>query len=187
MANPDSSADPHPADHYIVCGGNTLAHRLVVELTEQYEVPVIAIVPSRDLDHAAQIIRILGEGAVVVAPTITEEVLTAAGASDARGIALVDGDDQSNIHAALRIQALNEDVCIVLRIYNQRLGNHIERLLKNCSALSRSATAAPAFVNAALQRRNSVRVGSQSVSIHVGARDEREDFLCTVADRIDTQ
>jgi voltage-gated potassium channel Kch len=187
MANPDSSADPHLADHYIVCGGNTLAHRLVVELTEQYEVPVIAIVPSRDLDHAPQIISILGETAVVVAPTITEEVLTAAGASDARGIALVDGDDQSNIHAALRIQALNEDVRIVLRIYNQRLGNHIERLLKNCSALSRSATAAPAFVNAALRRRNSVRVGSQSVSLQVGAHDEREDFLCTVADRIDTQ
>jgi voltage-gated potassium channel Kch len=187
MANPDSSADPHLADHYIVCGGNTLAHRLVVELTEQYEVPVIAIVPSRDLDHAPQIISILGETAVVVAPTITEEVLTAAGASDARGIALVDGDDQSNIHAALRIQALNEDVRIVLRIYNQRLGNHIERLLKNCSALSRSATAAPAFVNAALRRRNSVRVGSQSVSLHVDAHDEREDFLCTVADRIDTQ
>ena len=160
---------------------------MVVELTEQYEVPVIAIVPNRDLDHAPQIIRILGDAAVVVAPTITEEVLTAAGASSARGIALVDGDDQSNIHAALRIQALNEDIRIVLRIYNQRLGNHIERLLKNCSALSRSATAAPAFVNAALRRRNSVRVGSQAVSVQVGAGEEREDFLCTVADRIDTQ
>jgi len=184
---PDESAEQHHADHYIVCGGNTLAHRLVVELTEQYDVPVVAIVPSHDLDHAPQMIKILGESGVVIASTITEEVLDAAGASEARGIALVDGDDQSNIHTALRIQALNEDVRIVLRMYNQRLGDHIERLLKNCSALSRSATAAPAFVNAALLRPNSVQVGSHAVSVEIGAHREREDFLCTVADQIDTQ
>ena len=184
---PDESAGQHHADHYIVFGANALAHRLVVELTEQYDVPVVAIVPHRDLDHAPQIIKILGESAVVTASTITEEVLNAAGASYTRGVALVDGDDQNNIHTALRVQALNEDVRIVLRIYNQRLGGHIERLLKNCSVLSRSATAAPAFVNAALLRPNSVRVGSQAVSVEIEEHREREDFLCTVADGIDKQ
>ena len=184
---PDETAEEHRADHYIVCGANTLAHRLVVELTEQYDVPVVAIVPSRDLDHAPQIIKILGETAVVMASTITEEVLNAADAASARGIALVDGDDQNNIHTALRVQALNEDVRIVLRIYNQRLGGHIEKLLKNCSVLSRSATAAPAFANAALLRPNSVRVGSQAVSVEIDPSREREDFLCTVADHIDKQ
>lgn len=180
-------AEPRHADHYIVCGANTLAHRLVVELTEQYDVPVVAVLPSRELDHAPEIIKILGDSAIVIAATITEGVLVAAGAKSARGIALVDGEDQSNIHTALRAQALNEDIRIVLRIYNQRLGDHIERLLKNCSALSRSATAAPAFVNAALLRPNSVQVGNSAVSVEIGARSEREDFLCTVADRIDKQ
>lgn len=184
---PEEPDEQTHADHYIVCGANTLAHRLVVELAEQYDVPVVAIVPSRDLDHAPEIIKIVGEAAVVVSPTITEEVLNAASASNARGIALVDGDDQSNIHAALRVQAINEDVRVVLRIYNQRLGGHIEKLLKNCSVLSRSATAAPAFVNAALQRPNSVLVGTQAVSLEIEAHREREDFLCTVADRIDRQ
>jgi Trk K+ transport system NAD-binding subunit len=190
----ESAEDPHPdhphhTNHYIVCGGNTLAHRLVVELTEQYEVTVVAIVPSRELDHAPQILKILGDDAVVIASTITEEVLLAAGTSTAQGIALVDGDDQSNIHTALRAQTLNEDVRVVLRIYNQRLGDHIERLLKNCSALSRSATAAPAFVNAALVRPNSVRVGYQAVRIDINAHAaaDRQDFLCTVADTIDKQ
>lgn len=184
---PDENAEEHHADHYIVCGANTLAHRLVVELTEQYDVPVVAIVPSRDLDHAPQIIKILSETAVVMASTITEEILNAADAASARGIALVDGDDQNNIHTALRVQALNEDVRIVLRIYNQRLGGHIEKLLKNCSVLSRSATAAPAFANAALLRPNSVRVGNQAVSVEIDPSREREDFLCTVADHIDKQ
>lgn len=186
-AEPDEpGAEPY-SDHYIVCGANTLAHRLVVELTEQYDVPVVAIIPNRDLDHAPQIVKILGESAIIVASTITEEVLNAADASHARGIALVDGDDQNNIHTALRAQTLNEDIRVVLRMYNQRLGGHIEQLLKNCSALSRSATAAPAFVNAALKRPNSVRVGSQAVSIEIEASREREDFLSTVADHIDKQ
>ncbi|HEV2345126.1 MAG TPA: NAD-binding protein [Actinocrinis sp.] len=181
------SADRHRADHYVICGGNTLAHRLVVELTEQYDVPVVAVVPSRDGDHAPQIMKILGDSAVVIAPTITEEALLAAGTAAARGIALVDGDDQSNIHTALRAQSLNQDLRVVLRIYNQRLGDHIERLLKNCSALSRSATASPAFVNAALVRRNSVHVGSQAVHVEIETDSAREDFLCTIADSIDKQ
>lgn len=190
MEQPGESAPPGPpehSEHYIVCGGNTLAHRLVRELTEQYEVPVVAVLPNRDLDHAPRILKVLGESAVVCAPAITEEVLAAAGAPRARGIALVDGDDQSNIHTALRVQAVNPDIRVVLRMYNQRLGDHIERLLKNCSALSRSATAAPAFVDSALRRPNSVRVGTRSVSVQTPAEGDREDFLCTVADRIDRQ
>src|SRR5947199_1521726 len=72
-------------------------------------------------------------------------------------------------------------------MYNQRLGKHVERLLNNCAALSRSATAAPAFVNAALRRPNSVQVGGNSVSVEIGADGEPADFLCTIADRIDKQ
>ncbi len=172
---------------YIVCGANTLAHRLVVELTELYEVSVVAIVPNRERDHAPQITKILGRDSVIAIPTITEEVLRSADVSTARGIALVDGDDQTNIHAALRAQAINPQIRVVLRIYNQRLGKHVERLLNNCAALSRSATAAPAFVNAALRRPNSVQVGGKSVSVEIGAEGESADFLCTIADRIDKQ
>jgi Trk K+ transport system NAD-binding subunit len=178
--------EPH-FDHYIVCGANSLAHRLVVELTEQYEVPVVAVVPSHDQDHAPQITKILGDDSVLVWPTITEEALQAADVATARGVALVDGDDQSTIHAALRAQALNSRIRIVLRMYNQRLGDHVERLLKDCSALSRSATAAPAFVNAALRRPNSVQVGGNAVSVDTDPVGVSQDFLCTIADQIDKQ
>ncbi len=179
-------AEPH-SDHYIVCGGNTLAYRLVVELTEQYDVPVVAVLPNRDLDHAPQIIKILGEGAVVIAPAVTEQTLQSVEVGTARGIALVDGDDQSNIHVALRAQALSRGIRIVLRMYNQRLGEHLERLLTNCAALSRSATAAPAFVNAALRRPNSVQIGREHVSVEIESDPGATDFLCTVADHIDKQ
>ncbi len=180
-------ADRGRGPDYIVCGANTLAHRLVAELTELYEVSVVAIVPNRERDHAPQITKLLGRDSVIAVPTITEEVLKSADVATARGIALVDGDDQSNIHAALRAQALNPQLRVVLRMYNQRLGKHVERLLNNCAALSRSATAAPAFVNAALRRPNSVQVGGKSVSVEIGADGEPADFLCTIADRIDKQ
>lgn len=180
---PDEGRGPD----YIVCGANTLAYRLVTELIEVYEVSVVAIVPGRDRDHAPQIAKLLGKAAVIPAASITEEVLKSAQVATARGIALVDGDDQSIIHAALRAQALNSQIRVVLRIYNQRLGKHVERLLNDCAALSRSATAAPAFVNAALRRPNSVQVGGRSVSVEIDGDGEPADFLCTIADRIDKQ
>ncbi|MCX4745484.1 NAD-binding protein [Kitasatospora sp. NBC_01287] len=173
-------------DHYIVCGANALAHRLIVELIEHYEVPVVAIVPDRMHDHAPRIDRLDGVAAVVESSRVTEEALVAAGAAGARGIALVDGDDQASIHTALSAQGLNPEIRIVLRMFNQRLGDQIQGLLKNCAALSGSATAAPAFANGALARPNSVRVGDRFLYIAYDA-DFHAGHLCVAADRIDRQ
>ncbi|MEW1907533.1 NAD-binding protein [Kitasatospora sp. NPDC085895] len=172
--------------HYIVCGGNALAHRLVLELTEHYEVPVVAVLPDRDRDHGPRIGRLPGVAAVLEHGTVTEEALRAAGVEGALGIALVDGDDQQNIHAALTAQGTNPGIRIVLRMFNQRLGEHIERLLPNCAALSGSATAAPAFANGVLGRPNSVPVGGRYLYVAYD-EDIGAGRLCLVADRIDRQ
>ncbi|WP_371478559.1 NAD-binding protein [Kitasatospora sp. NBC_00315] len=172
--------------HYIVCGGNALAHRLILELVEHYDVPVIALVPDRARDHAPRIERLAGVAAVVEYSSVTEEALRAASVQTARGIALVEGSDQENIHAALSAQGHNPDIRIVLRMFNQRLGENIESLLRNATALSGSATAAPAFANAALARPNSVRVGDRF--LHVAYDDDIDaGQVCVVADRIDRQ
>ena len=172
--------------HYIVCGGNALAHRLVLELVEHYDVPVIALVPDRARDHAPRIEQIPGVAAVVAYSSITEEALRAVRVEAARGIALVEGSDQENIHAALSAQGHNPGIRIVLRMFNQRLGENIEGLLRNGTALSGSATAAPAFANAALARPNSVRVGNRF--LHVAYDDDIDSGqVCVVADQIDRQ
>ncbi|MCG6495893.1 potassium channel protein [Kitasatospora sp. A2-31] len=174
------------SQHYIVCGGNALAHRLALELVEQYEVPVVVLVPDRTREHAPQIEQLAGVAAVVEFSSVTEEALRAVRVETARGIALVDGSDQENIHTALRAQEHNPDIRIVLRMFNQRLGENIERLLRNGAALSGSATAAPAFAAAALSRPNSVQVGDRFLYI---AYDDDIDSsrICVVADRIDRQ
>ncbi|MFI6444036.1 NAD-binding protein [Kitasatospora sp. NPDC050543] len=173
-------------NHYVVCGGNALAHRLILELVEHYDVRVVALVPDRTRDHAPQIEQIPGLAAVVESSTVTEEALRAAGVRCARGIAMVDGSDQENIHTALSAQNHNPGIRIVLRMFNQRLGENIERLLHNGAALSGSATAAPAFANAALSRPNSVRVGGRF--LHIAYDDDiDDDRVCVVADHIDRQ
>jgi len=173
-------------NHYVVCGGNALAHRLIRELIEQYEVPVVALVPDLTRDHAPQILQIPGVAAVHEYATVTDEALGAVHVGTARGIALVDGSDQENIHAALNAQGRNPGIRIVLRMFNQRLGEHIERLLQNGAALSGSATAAPAFANGALGRPNSVRVGDRY--LYVAYDDDiHSNQICVVADRIDRQ
>ncbi|MEU9073416.1 NAD-binding protein [Kitasatospora sp. NPDC048538] len=172
--------------HYIVCGGNALAHRLVLELVEHYEVPVVVLVADRTRDHAPQIEEVPGVAAVVEFAGITDEALRAVSVETARGLALVEGSDQDNIHAALSAQGHNPDIRIVLRMFNQRLGENIERLLRNGAALSGSATAAPAFAAAALGRPHSVEVGGRF--LHIAFDDAvTSDRICVVADHIDRQ
>ncbi|MFE4970760.1 NAD-binding protein [Kitasatospora sp. NPDC056651] len=174
------------SQHYIVCGGNALAHRLVLELVEHYDVPVVVLVADRTRDHAPQIEQLSGVAAVVEYASVTEEALRAVSIGTARGLALVEGSDQENIHAALSAQNHNPDIRIVFRMFNQRLGENIERLLKNGAALSGSATAAPAFASAALGRPNSVEIEGRY--LHIAFDDDiTSDRICVVADHIDRQ
>ncbi|WP_030234387.1 NAD-binding protein [Streptomyces sp. NRRL S-350] len=174
------------SQHYIVCGGNALAHRLVLELVEHYEVPVVVLVADRTRDHAPRIEQLTGVAAVVEYASITDEALRAVSIGTARGLALVEGSDQENIHAALSAQNHNPDIRIVFRMFNQRLGENIERLLKNGAALSGSATAAPAFAAAALGRPNSVEIDGRY--LHIAFDDAiTADRVCVVADQIDRQ
>ncbi|MFD8788138.1 NAD-binding protein [Kitasatospora sp. NPDC059599] len=174
------------SQHYIVCGGNALAHRLILELVEHYEVPVVVLVADRTRDHAPRIEQLDGVAAVVEYTSITDEALRAVSIGTARGLALVEGSDQENIHAALSAQNHNPDIRIVFRMFNQRLGENIERLLKNGAALSGSATAAPAFAAAALGRPNSVEIDGRY--LHIAFDDAiTSDRVCVVADQIDRQ
>ncbi|ELP71210.1 potassium channel family protein [Streptomyces turgidiscabies] len=66
----------------------------------------------------------------------TEAVLAQAGAARAAALALVYDDDETNIRAALTARRLNPRLRLVLRLYNRRLGQHIEELLDQASVLS---------------------------------------------------
>lgn len=81
---------------------------------------------------------------VLEAVELTESVLAEAGVERAAALALVHDDDEINIRAALTARRLNPRLRLVLRLYNRRLGQHIEELLDQTAALAAGVGAAEA-------------------------------------------
>ncbi|MFD3931972.1 NAD-binding protein [Streptomyces sp. NPDC058614] len=77
-----------------------------------------------------------GTERVLEAAELTEAVLAEASVERAAALALVYDDDETNIRAALTARRLNPRIRLVLRLYNRRLGHHIEALLDQASALA---------------------------------------------------
>ncbi|MEV5430548.1 NAD-binding protein [Streptomyces sp. NPDC052701] len=158
----------------VVCGDDGLAHRLAAELRGVYGEQVVLVVPSRRgvqrpvvgrarAASAALLDRVRVVGAavnraggaepaggerVVEAPELTEAVLAEAGVERAAALALVYDDDETNIRAALTARRLNPRLRLVLRLYNRRLGQHIEELLDQAAALATGGFAASPAVDA---------------------------------------
>lgn len=73
---------------------------------------------------------------VMEAPEPVEAVLAEAGVERASALALVYDDDETNIRAALTARRLNPRLRLVLRLYNRRLGQHIEELLDQVAVVA---------------------------------------------------
>jgi Trk K+ transport system NAD-binding subunit len=135
--------------HFVVCGSNPLAYRLVNELISRFDAEVTVILKSRDLERGPQIAKLPGVR-LVEAPQLDDATLHTARVAEARALALVEQDDVGNIHTALRAHELNPDLRMVVRMFNMSLGHRIRTLFNDCAVLSDSAMAAPSLVAAAL-------------------------------------
>jgi sulfur relay (sulfurtransferase) DsrF/TusC family protein len=171
-------------DLFIVVGGNSLAYRLCYELTKHYGVRTAAIVPAEETSYTIRIAERLGADRTIADAYVSKESLRQAGIDEAEAIAFVDGDDRANIHAAMLAASMRPDIRVVIRMFNQRLGVNIRQLVDNCTVLSASATAAPAFVNAALQRPHSVSAGGRALRVAIGAAIDMDRTPRLIADGI---
>ncbi|MEU6080748.1 NAD-binding protein [Streptomyces sp. NPDC047108] len=135
----------------VVCGDNALAHRLVTELATVYGERVTVVLPSVRHRHGPQIAALARrselEVSVVEAAEPDDGALIEAGVEGAAALALTIGNDQDNIHAALRARRLNPELRIVVRLFNRKLGRHLEALLERASAV-RSPSMDPAAIEA---------------------------------------
>ncbi|MFF6862871.1 NAD-binding protein [Streptomyces ardesiacus] len=144
----------------VVCGDDGLAHRLATELRGVYREQVTLVVPPSGrrvrqpvvgraraasaalLDMVNAAVNRSGNGdqggadRELEATEPTEDVLADAGVERATALALVYDDDETNIRAALTARRLNPRLRLVLRLYNRRLGQHIEELLDQSAALA---------------------------------------------------
>ncbi|WP_327257736.1 NAD-binding protein [Streptomyces sp. NBC_01244] len=143
----------------MVCGDDGLAHRLAGELRDVYLEKVTLVVPaareqplemgrpvragllgrvslSRPPRTVPQARSPLGELRVVEAAEPDEAALAAAGVAGAAALALVYEDDETNVRAALVARRLNPRLRLVIRLYNRRLGQHLEELLDQAAIVA---------------------------------------------------
>jgi len=179
---PAPNPPPTPNPPFVVWGDNPLALRLVEMLVTQYDRSVIALVRPGS-NRWGQLIRELPGVEVVTAERLDRAAFAAARIGQAEALAIVDQDDAANIEAALLAQELNPDLRIVIRMAKQSLGERMSALLPNCTALSASAIAAPAFVAAAIGTAATppIEVGDRTVVGILRERTRPEDVLAGLA------
>ncbi|MFH8607239.1 NAD-binding protein [Streptomyces sp. NPDC018029] len=74
------------------------------------------------------------------ATDLTDDVLADAGIPQAAALALMHDDDETNIRTALAARRLNPRLRLVIRLYNRKLGQHVEELLDQAAAVAGLAT-----------------------------------------------
>ncbi|WP_282692465.1 NAD-binding protein [Streptomyces sp. CC208A] len=160
----------------VVCGDDGLAHRLAAELRDIYRRHVVLVVPDGQAGDQGAEPPVVPAGAragtvpplrSVPAPAPTREALLRARVEGAAALALLYEDDETNLRAALVVRRLNPGLRLVVRMYNRKLGDHLEELLDQAAlvndpaadralldasttVLSDADTAAPALVATAI-------------------------------------
>lgn len=227
---PQRSASP---GHMVVCGDDALAQRLAVELRYVYGERVTLVLPpdpgtarpelpltgrgraaalfgrmssamnrnggvrDGDTNAGVEAVRILQ------AAEPADEAFEEAGIETAAALALVYDDDERNIRAALTARRLNPRLRLVIRLYNRKLGQHLETLLDQAAAvaspgldqrtldasttvLSDADTAAPALAATALAGSSKV-IQAEGLLLRAAERTPPRDGqvadpgLCTLA------
>jgi Trk K+ transport system NAD-binding subunit len=168
--------------HFIVCGDNPLAHRLVTELLRQSGGEVTVILPSKRRNHGPQIARM--DNVRIVEAELTKDALQDARIDTALALALVNQDDVGNVHAAMWAQELNSDLRIVVRMFDTQLGRQLRAMFTDCAILSDAAVAAPWFVADALGELAPIHVHMQGRTMRITERSAvtREHIVCGLAE-----
>jgi Trk K+ transport system NAD-binding subunit len=156
----------------VLCGLGRMGAR-VFDFLRTAALPVVVV----DTVARADDPRLQGEGVqLVMGDCRRREVLEKAGVASARGVLILTNDDLLNISTALMVRALNPDVRIVLRMFNQNLLGRLGKAVKNVFALSTSLLTAPVLAMTAVtgQGLGTFRLEGQPddtrqiVEVHVG-------------------
>ncbi|MEU8524049.1 NAD-binding protein [Streptomyces sp. NPDC048629] len=124
----------------VVCGDDGLARRLADELRDVYRQRVVLVVAEEewaeepatgpvtepaDTTSGGTIVPVR----VMTAPAPTRAALLRAGVDRATALALLYEDDETNLRAAVTARRLSPGIRLVVRMYDRKLGQHLEELL----------------------------------------------------------
>jgi Trk K+ transport system NAD-binding subunit len=135
--------------HVVVVGLGNAGTR-VTALFRELGVPVVGI--ERDAD-ARGITAARGlDVPAVVGDRPIDDALRRAQIGRARAVVAVTGDDVTNLEAALEARAINPEVRVVVRLFDDDFASHVYKEFGNTASRSVSYLAAPAFAAAMMGR-----------------------------------
>ena len=134
------------SDHVIVCGLGKVGFR-VVRWVLDLEEEVVVIESRADNPFLAQV-RSWGVP-VIIADSRRPEVLQDAGILEAESIVPCTSDDLVNLSVALEARQLQPEIKVVLRMFDNRMADNVERGFDIHTAFSIPDLSAPAFAAAA--------------------------------------
>lgn len=126
--------------HIVVCGLGHVGFRVVEELRILGE-DIIAI-ELDEKDSFVDEVRAMGIS-VHVADARRDEVLEMVGVARAKAVVCATSNDLANLEIALDSKKLNNDVRVVLRMFDQRLAGKVGGALELDQSFSTSALSAP--------------------------------------------
>jgi len=159
----------------VICGLGRVGYRVARQLLDLGE----AVVGIEAADSPLVRELIDADLPVIMGDARQAQILRQAGIADAKAVIVCTNDDWVNLHTALRIRELNAQTRLVLRLFDEHIGEEIRGHLAVNAIISRSALAAVTLANAAL--------GSDVVeSFRLNGRDyalarlqvEAHDALC---------
>lgn len=130
----------------IVCGIKHTGYRVVNNLLALNH-PVVAM--DFEPDELAEQLRRRGVP-IIYGNFRQHATLEQAGIRDATAIIACTEDDMVNFETALRARELNPSIRVVMRIFEESLGERLQHAFNIDAVYSTSAIAAPAFISAAL-------------------------------------
>lgn len=140
---------PDRSGHVVVVGLGNVGTRVMAQLHD-FGVEVVVIDKNPE-PRGASLARRLGVS-LIVGDAALEETLQAASVGTCQALVMVSTDDGTNLQAALNARALNEDVRVVLRLFDGDFAERVQRAFGIGTSRSVSYLAAPAFAAALLER-----------------------------------
>jgi Trk K+ transport system NAD-binding subunit len=137
------------ADHVVVVGLGNVGTRVIRQLHD-IGVPVVAI-DKVETARGAEIARQLGIP-LIVGDASREETLRDASVQTCRALVVLSTDDIVNLEAALNGRALQQDLRVVLRLFDGDFAARVEHAFGIQISRSVSYVAAPAFAAAMMER-----------------------------------
>ncbi len=139
------------SDHVVVCGLGHVGRRVAMQLCRHERLVCIERAKGPEGGGGAQ--GLPEDVAVLLGDARQPELLEKANLSRARALLALTDDDMANLEVALLAREVNPKIRVVLRMFNERLGQRLVDQFKFDAVFSTSALAAPSFVSALYHRR----------------------------------